>query len=183
MRKEERIACLFILLFVICGCERLDWGDPKDLEPSSDYKELNDTTIVDGLRVGSQTYPFLPSDMTNVEDTFVSAQGYTFELKDIWVCGYIIGYVNGTRMNSVVFGTGNKETNIVLADGSERWDTNMLFPVQLSKSSVACDEVREMLNLSSHPENLLRRVKVRGSVESYMGVWGMKNTTQALFVE
>lgn len=184
MRNAKAICIILfplLLLVSVYGCKKMEWDDEEEDSFSDNVRK--DITYVDGLRVGSQTYPYLPSDIAKGLLQLESNEGYLVDREDVWVCGYVVGYVNGTRMKSFVNGTGDKETNVVLADGCERWDLSLLFPVQLSKSPVACGKVRDMLNLSLHPENLFRRVKVKGNIESYMGVWGMKNTSDVFLVE
>lgn len=57
------------------------------------------------------------------------------------------------------------------------------MPVQLSKSNKASQAIRDAVNLSSHPENLYRRIKICADIDDYMSVIGLKNTTSFCWID
>ncbi len=161
-------------------------SNDNDLESSVDDDENdneNDTTITNEMRYGSKIYPYIPSDwMGNSvmrEAWLADKESFT----DKWVAGYIVGFVNGTSMKSATFGVGIKETNIIIADSPDITDPSLVMPVQLSKSNKASQAIRDAVNLSSHPENLYRRIKICADIDEYMSVIGLKNTTSFCWID
>lgn len=159
-------------------------GDDDDPSTSSGQAHHeNDTTITDEMRFGSKTYPYVPSDFTSnkaMREAWL-ADKESFTCK--WVAGYIVGFVNGTSMKSATFGVGTKETNIIIADSPNITDSSLVMPVQLSKSNKASQAIRDAVNLSSHPENLYRRIKICADIDDYMSVIGLKNTTSFCWID
>lgn len=89
--------------------------------------------------------------------------------EDIWVCGYIVG---GNLSSSSVKCEPpfSSQTNMAIADSWNEKDRKKMMSVELPSGSV-----REALNLVSHPDNLGRRVYLKGNVaESYFGLTGLK---------
>ena len=184
------------ILLLCASCEKLEEYKAADENNTDSSYEDNggssygndddDEGVIDiasvrsGLRCGTKECPYLPSDFceggafTTIDEDDLS--------DDIWVIGYIVGYVKGTTISSTVFDVGDKETNIVLADSRDVTDTKMLIPVQLTKSAADYKEVREMLNLASNPENLGKVVEVRGYIDTYMGVNGLKGANKTVFI-
>ena len=154
------------------GNDEGNWGD-NGIADASTFRE--------GLRTGSKRQPFISSDFCS--GGALSEFDVSFFTSEVWIAGYIVGYVNGSSISSAVFEAGSKETNIILADYPDVTDCNMVMPVQLSKDSKSKQEVREMLNLSSHPENLGKLDEVCGTIDTYMRVKGLKSTTNAIFIE
>lgn len=175
----------FLLLFCF-GCENIEIPEiPKsnEKEKRTEDEDVPDTTILNSLRVGSRTHPYLPSDFASGGVMDGCVDNPMLECSDVWVCGYVVGYVSGSKITSTKFEAGDKETNVVLADFVSQTDVEKLMPVQLSKTPQACNEVRERLNLMDNPDNLQRLVKVQGSVERYMGTLGVKSTNKCIFVK
>lgn len=88
----------------------------------------------------------------------------------VWVAGYIVG---GDMTSSAISFDGPFEslTNIAIASRRVVTDKNSCLSVQLSKG-----EVRDALNLAENPENLKRKVYLKGDiVSSYYGIPGIKN--------
>ena len=148
-------------------------GDDDGVADASTFRE--------GLRAGSKKHPFIPSDFCS--GGALAEIDASFFTTEVWIAGYIVGYVNGSSISSAVFEAGSKETNIILADYPDVMDCTMVMPIQLSKDSKSKQEVREMLNLSSHPENLGKLVEVCGTIDTYMRVKGLKPATKAIFIE
>lgn len=104
-------------------------------------------------------------------------------IKDCYVEGYIVGYIKkqGHSMANTIFSTGDVETNIVIADSPTESDPMNCIAIQLTQDSSKSQSTREALNLSSHPENLHRKVIIFGNIETYMSTLGLKNARQYLF--
>ena len=91
--------------------------------------------------------------------------------QQLCVVGYIVGYVNGTRMSSTRFELPEKaNTNLVLSDEKYPSDLEGCLPVQIPTTN----GLRAALNLYAHPELLGAKVALVGVPQSYMGVIGLK---------
>ena len=91
--------------------------------------------------------------------------------QQLCVVGYIVGYVNGTRMSSTRFELPEKaNTNLVLSDEKYPSDLEGCLPVQLPTTN----GLRAALNLYAHPELLGAKVALVGGSQSYVGVIGLK---------
>jgi hypothetical protein len=103
--------------------------------------------------------------------TIEEAKGNMGE-KDVWVKGYIVGYYSGTSYSSFVNNAESvtKNTNIALASSATETDPAKTFPVSLSAGS----DIKDVLNLQEHPENLSKEILIKGDLESYYGTVGMK---------
>ncbi len=112
---------------------------------------------------GTKDQPFACSDVINMAIDDASTKA--------WVAGYILGSAaTGPKVS-----TNAQNTSIALADDLE--GTN-LIAVQLPNN-----EVREALNVVDHPENIGLRIKVYGSLQSYFGGAGIKNTSEYEFID
>lgn len=91
--------------------------------------------------------------------------------QQLCVVGYIVGYVNGTRMSSTRFELPDKaNTNLVLCDEKDPSDLEGCLPVQIPTTN----GLRAALNLYEHPELLGAKVALVGVPQDYMGVVGLK---------
>ena len=104
------------------------------------------------------------------------------KLNEMWMEGYVVGFVDGRSMKSTVFDAGDVATNIVIAERKGERKVEMCVPVQLANSSKSNKETRAALNLKDHPEVLGKKVKIKGDIAKYMGVAGLKNAKQYEFV-
>ena len=131
---------------------------------------------------GSLEKPYTIEDMQHIVAS--STQEATETGK--WVKGYIVGYINGTTLNSktAVFsanaleGTDEKGnpyvvavSNILLADAAGANTVVAVIPVGLFNNKPG----RTDLNLKDNPSKLGTLVWVKGDVYNYMGVTGLKN--------
>lgn len=92
--------------------------------------------------------------------------------EDIWVYGYIVG--GDMTSSSISFDEPfSSNTNIAIAGRTTVSDKESCMSVSLPKGSI-----RDALNLSDNPENLKKKVYLKGDiVESYFGIPGIKNIT------
>lgn len=146
--------CILLFMLLLLACEKLDTN------PEANYSQPNRPTLT-------------VSDILNGD----------FESDtEIWLTGYIVGYVNGSSMSSSKFVAGNKATNIILADSPLETSYKNCVPVQLSNTSTEKENVRKALNLSSKPDNLKHKVKVLGTITNYMSTNGLTKTRRYEFL-
>ena len=99
-----------------------------------------------------------------------------------YVTGYIVGYVDGTKLQNdedpnqgAKFGPApDSETEVLLADSPDETEVANVFPVQLPAG-----EIRTALN-PSQASVIGKKVTLYGSLDTYFGVPGMKNTSWAV---
>ena len=108
-----------------------------------------------------------------VEDILL--RNYTKQ-NDIYVEGYIVGYIQGTRLDQAVFAAGTTESNILLAASPDENDPELCIPVQLSTSPNTCRQTREAINLADHPDMLGQHIRIQGNIATYMGTKGILQT-------
>ena len=95
---------------------------------------------------------------------------------DVWVYGYIVGGdLSSSRCS--FDGPFSSRTNIVLASKSSCRDKQSCLSVQLAKG-----DVRDALNLVDHPENLGRKIYLKGDiVASYYGIEGLQGVSEYMW--
>lgn len=86
--------------------------------------------------------------------------------KDVWVYGYIVGCISPFGSSSY------SATNLAIAGRTSVSDKASCMSVELKKGAL-----RDALNLVDHPENLGRKVFVKGDIVTYYSVPGVKNIT------
>lgn len=152
----------FSVILFATACEKLEI-------PNNGQKNEEENTPVDS------------TDRVNTDDMYSVADIINKKYNDvdnIYVIGYIVGYVNGTSMKSSEFSAGNSATNIILADTPVETDYSNCIPVQLSLSPLACKEVRDAINLLTNPSMLKKKIYIQGNIDSYMRVVGIKETKE-----
>ncbi|MBO4633912.1 MAG: DUF4493 domain-containing protein [Bacteroidales bacterium] len=93
--------------------------------------------------------------------------------KGVWVYGYIVGGDLTSSGKTVKTSGISKNTHLAMADRSSVTDKASCLAVELPAG-----DVRDALNLVSHPELIGTRVYVKGEiVEKYFGTLGMKGTS------
>ncbi|MDE6334222.1 MAG: hypothetical protein K2L77_06195, partial [Muribaculaceae bacterium] len=109
--------------------------------------------------------------------TQIVAKGANNTESDVWVKGFIVGFVPDKVYTDAKFGTteGASTTNIVLGPTADTTDPNKCIPVQLPAA------VRGALSLSANPGNLGRVVALKGNVIKYFGVAGLKEVSEYVF--
>lgn len=114
---------------------------------------------------GSEETPF------TVADVIGGATG-----TDVWVKGYIVGWVEGQTLSTGAhFNAANVSvaSNILVAASADVKSVDNCVPVQL----VSGTDARTALNLQANPGNLGKEVMLKGSLEKYFGVAGIKSTS------
>ena len=170
---KGKLYYILLIFATIYACEKLDTSTPA--QSAAGNEPSSDTTVI-------HPASYSVDDILNGEiaDAFNKNSDTTFA--KVWLNGYIVGYVSGTKLSAAIFDAGDKMTNILLADSPLETDYSNCIPVQLSTSSAANKQVREALNLSNHPGNLKKKVEIYGNLIYYMSAIGMKNVTKYNFL-
>ena len=99
--------------------------------------------------------------------------------KYYWVTGYIVGCVNTTEtvftctdQTAAFVEPFESQTNLLLAATPDCTDYERCISLQLPSGAV-----RNALNLNQNPTNLGRQVTVRGYIDKYLGIPGLRSLT------
>ena len=126
---------------------------------SEDYAQTPVITPEGGLGDGSAVNPFTATQVLN---------GTT--VRQGWVTGYIVGWVNTGISNALDSQTATFTTpatvasNLLLAASPDEKDFEKCIPVQ-----VPTGDLRAALNLKDNPGNLGKQVTLKASTERYFG--------------
>ena len=93
---------------------------------------------------------------------------------EAWVEGHIVGFSTNGTFSAKFTAEGAIAANILLATSADETDPSKVIPVQLSSGT----DIRAALNLLDHPENLGKKVKILGKLDSYFSRTGLKSTTE-----
>lgn len=143
-----------------------DWMDV----PGVTVTVPKDFKVYQPVGEGTPEDPYTVEDARNVSP----ASG-------VWVKGFIVGYYAGTAVgsftNDLTDSTKIKMTSLALAGSPGEMSGSKTFPV-----SLPLGEIRDTLNLKTHPENLNKEVKIKGKIGTYYGATGMPDATAYAFV-
>ena len=110
-----------------------------------------------------------PYSVTYVKNSLMTAT-------DVWVQGYIVGFVEGTSFETgAVFGTptdANRNyngANVLISTSPQNADLNNSIPVAVDRATIG---------LKNHPENLGKYIKLKGNVGQMFGTVGMPTVTE-----
>ncbi|MFI8705955.1 DUF6359 domain-containing protein [Bacillus sp. NPDC077411] len=95
--------------------------------------------------------------------------------KQAAVEGYIVGYTQNAgkyTKEPAKFG----DTNVAIAASPDEVNADKIMPVQLP-----IGEVRKAVNVKDHPENMGKKVRLTGTLDSYFGSPGLKAVTAYAF--
>lgn len=96
--------------------------------------------------------------------------------KEKWVVGYIVGGDN-TSSSTNFDPPFTSETNITIAASKDQRDRSKCVNVELKTASI-----KEALNLSTNPDNLGRKIYIKGDIEAYyFGITGVKSVKEFSF--
>lgn len=149
------------LVFVTMSCEKLEIPT-RETPVSPEENDNTDTTNVDSI-----------SDVEAYSIDNIIGREYERE-ENVFVVGYIVGYLSSNTMKSSVFAAGDVESNILMADTPVEKDYRNCIPVQLTTSPILCKQTRDSLNLADNPHMLGKKVRLQGNIDTYMGVKGIK---------
>ncbi|MDE6085377.1 MAG: hypothetical protein K2G40_03115, partial [Muribaculaceae bacterium] len=133
-----------------------------------------------GVEISDQDPPAIgessenPLDVTQLQARYVNGESHTY-----WVTGYIVGWVEGQKYTDGchfdVTGDNVAQTNILIAPDPQEKDPARCVPVQLPSGAL-----RDALNLRFNPQLYGRRIILKGNLETYYLVAGIKNPTEYL---
>lgn len=143
-----------------------------------------DSFEIDGVEIGGDTPVTPPAGGDGTKESPYSVEqilSSTADAADVWVEGYVVGYVPAMTWSEAVFGNTpdtsstnyTNGTNFVLSSqpvGSASADN--AIPVGLSTS------VRDKLAISKNPSIYGAKVRVKGSLEKYFGMRGIKSVSE-----
>lgn len=89
--------------------------------------------------------------------------------------GYIVGYTQNPgkyTKDTAKFG----DTNVAIAASPDEVNADKIMPVQLP-----IGEVRKAVNVKDHPENMGKKVRLTGTLDSYFSSPGLKSVTNYVF--
>lgn len=141
------------------------WGITGNRGTVSEFRiegvEISDGSIPAGN--GTETSPYNVSQV----------QGGTAGT-GVWVCGYIVGWVDGmTLATGATFGVpATSQTNLLIANTPTATSVDECIPVQLPTS------IRGALNLQDNPSNLGKKLYIKGNLVKYFGTNGVKEATE-----
>ena len=92
-----------------------------------------------------------------------------------WVTGYIVGWVDGAKLEEGAQFTvpSTSASNVLIAATPGETDVKKCIPVQL----VAQTDIRSAVNLKDNPGNLGRVLTIEGQLAAYFGTTGVKAPT------
>ena len=143
----------------------------------ADSKEIELVGMASSLTGdGSTDNPFTVIDIKTINNSFATTTKY-------WVCGHIVGIPSAGNASGNLTSVRTEppfsgKTAIALADIPNETDLMKMIGVQLPTG-----DIREVLNLEDHPNNLTKKVLVYGTLEPYFSqAPGVKNISSYAFV-
>jgi len=85
------------------------------------------------------------------------------------VTGYIIGSIE-TNTQKIITSNFSDDTNIILADNADETDENKMLFIKIPRQG----KFKESIGLRSQPNNLGKKIELKGVLGSYFGKPGMK---------
>ncbi len=129
---------------------------------------------VSGLGSGTEESPYTVTFILNNPET----------MDDVWVEGYIVGFVSGrnlatgARFTSDTKGADYSGNNVLIAANPDDASTTLVIPVALSGDS------RDAFSLTGHPENYRKMVRIHGSVgNTNFGCIGVNSVSSMAVME
>lgn len=99
---------------------------------------------------------------------------------DVWVEGFIVGSFKSNSMGSFTTDVSEaSDSNMALADHQNETDISNIIPIQLPGSGT----IRGALNLKDNPDNFNKKVMIKGNLENYFSVSGLKNPKEYQFID
>ena len=158
-------------MFVAIGASCSSPGVLDDDEPDTpeiiidDTINDNDTAATDTTAADEDSVSAI--SVAEVQNLYVEG-----DVVPVAVCGYIVGTVKSSFATGCNFvAPFTVETNLLLADSREPASIGECMPVELRKGT----SIRDSLNLVSNPNMLGVKVMIRGALQRYFKVAGIKN--------
>lgn len=163
------------------------WMEPNEiLTLKVDVSKTGGVTAGKGISVSVDTARFWVEDSYVIGESVargetpddpmgVSQAKASVGSKGVWVSGYIVAG-DLTSASASFEGPFKSDTNLAIGPKKTVSDRNSCLSVQLPSG-----DLRDALNLVSHPDHLGRRLILKGDiVASYYGLVGLKNITDYL---
>lgn len=139
-----------------------NWINEPVIEINPDQKEKEETPIM----YGTKDSPF----------TIYEAQKKP-GMEKVWIEGYIVGGFTGSKIGSFTQNTKiARKSNIAIADKQHETNVNAIFPIELPAG-----KIRNTLNIFENPSNMGKKIIIRGNIEKYYSVPGLKNPKEFMF--
>ncbi len=147
----------------------------------------SNTFEIDGVVIGDTPNP--PASGSGTKESPYSVEqvlASTTDNPEVWVEGYVVGYVPAMTWSEAVFGNTatagstnwSNGTNIVLSSSPVGTaDISNSMPVGLASA------VRGDLAISKNPSIYGAKVKLKGSMEKYFGMRGLKSVSEFEIIE
>ena len=120
----------------------------------------------------------LPNSETNPYTVAQAIERQGLNETGVWVTGYIVGSrsTSGNSANFVI-SENWRDSNVVLADNKDETASGNCISVELPSATQTSPPThpRLFLNLIDNPENLHRKVIIRGNLASYFSNPGLRN--------
>lgn len=98
-------------------------------------------------------------------------------LKGVWIEGYIVGGFTGSKIGSFTQDPNvARKSNIAIANQQNETNANAIFPVELPAG-----KIRNSINIFDNPTNMGKKITIRGNIERYFSVPGLKKPKDFLF--
>ena len=143
----------------------------EDFEEDSTKTDDRDTPyveggVVDGNEPSEGGTAYASGDTITVGQFLAATSA-----KLTYVKGYIVGCCDRSIKKADFSEPFVSGSNLLLADSPEERDTTKVMSVELKSNS----EIREMLDLTEHPEMQGRKILVAGYPSIYLGIPGLKD--------
>jgi len=130
----------------------------------------------------------VPDDLGSEERPYTVAEvkASTTDATDVWVEGYVVGYVKGKTWEGGVTFSGSTEgvsiddynnTNCILADSPSANSIAQAIPV-----SIPSGWLRDLFGLRANPAVYGEHVKLRCDITKYFGIRGVKNISEYILI-
>lgn len=141
-----------------------DWINEPVIEINPDQKEKEETPIMHGTKDS----PF----------TIYEAQR-NLGMEKVWIEGYIVGGFTGSKIGSFTQNTKvARKSNIAIADKQQETNVDAIFPVELPAG-----KIRNSLNIYEKPSNMGKKIAIRGNIDKYYSVPGLKKPKEFMFTK
>ena len=184
--RKIRIQGDITLYYKVVGMKEIEdysfFGEEENDEEDEDENESNSNDE-------DENEPNKPHDPNATrQDTLSIAESIEIQKEDgyehVYIKGYIIGYT--TTQQKVYYdlskiGETKKtaKTNVILADNLEERDIYNMIAVELEGDSY----IQQIVNLVDNPQNLHKRLTVKGATQEYKGFYGCTNIPNGLIQE
>ena len=147
------------LTIAVTATEAGAYKDTLVLTAGSLVKKVEITAnLIKIIGEGTEEKPYTIADVIALNNTQSTAA---------WIEGYIVGTMSDGKLT-----TPYVETMVALADTKDITEETALVPVQLPKG-----DIRDALNLKENAQNLGLKLAIKGSLEAYFNMPGLKNPT------